>query len=244
MKQLLLFPGMAQDARAYDLTGFPQEQAYVYPGHGGRESQVVTLDGLADEALRGRVDRLDLVGVALGGIIAQHVMVQHPHRVRSAVLANTPAGVSNRSPLIERAEATAATGPQVDELIARWLRPSTIADDGEAVRYLREVLETISWDGLANVQRAMADHDLVTALEGNTYPVTVIIGEDDYVGIGAAERLAALFVNHRVRRIPGGHMVHLDNPRGFRETVLEHVEWVDDLERAADGARESERRSA
>lgn len=243
MTELLLFPGMAQDARAYDLSRFPRKQAYVYPGHGDRASQVVTLDALADEAVQGRGEALDLVGVALGGIVAQHVLVRHPHRVRSAVLANTPAGVSNRSPLIERAEATAASGPQVDELIARWLRPSTIAADGEAVRYLREMLETISWDGLANIQRAMADHDVVAALDGDAHPVTVIIGEDDHVGIGAAERLAALFATHRVRRIPGGHMVHLDNPEGFREMVQEHLEWVDGLEAATERARESESRS-
>ncbi|WP_345751039.1 alpha/beta fold hydrolase [Microbacterium rhizophilus] len=227
--ELLLLPGMAQDERAYELAGLGHARTFVYPGHGDRAAVPVTLEGLADEAMVRASGPVDLVGVALGGIVGQHILARHGGRVRSAVLANTPGDVSAPAALHARAAATRADGPNAAELLPRWLRSATVTAGGPAIDYLREVLAGISWEGLAEVQAAMADHNAMDALRGDPHPVTFVIGEDDHVGIGATERLAEAFPTRRVVRIPGGHMVHLDNPRGFREAVEEHLAWVDAL---------------
>lgn len=228
--ELLLFPGMGQDERAYEWVRLPPSRTYVYPGHGDRPPRPVTLGDLADEAMAGVAVPIDIVGVALGGIVAQHVLARHGNHVRSAVLANTPGGVTDPKALIARAEATRAHGPDVDELLARWLRPTILESGRGAVDYLRTTLEALSREGLANIQLAMADHDVRDALANDPHPVTFVVGEDDRVGVGATERLSTQFPNSRIRRIAGGHMVHLDNPEGFREVVEEHLAWVSRLD--------------
>ena len=230
MPELLQLPAMAQDEHAYDLVSLPDALTYVYPGHGNRPGRSLTLGELADEAVQSSDGQFDLVGVALGGIVAQQILVRHGGRVRSAVLANTPGGVSEREPLLRRADETAAHGVDADELLKRWLRPATIAAGGPAVEYLVRCLRSIDPVGLAHVQRAMADHDVLEALTGDTHPVTFVVGEDDHVGVGSTERLAQRFTTFRIRRIPGGHMVHLDNPTGFRAVVEEHLQWVEELD--------------
>jgi len=229
MTGMLLFPAMAQDGHAYDLLGLPDARTYVYPGHGARPGREMTLAELADDAMAAVTEPVDLVGVALGGIIAQHAIARHPDLVRSAVLANTPGDVSDRARLLARAHRTRAYGPDTDELLKRWLRPETIKASGPGVSYVRRVLTEIDWAALARIQAAMADHDAMSLLAGTPSPVTFVVGADDHVGVGSTERLAAVFTNARIRRIPGGHMLHLDNPTEFAEIVRDHVGWVDEI---------------
>lgn len=228
MSELLFLPGLAQDERAYDLVGLPGRTA-VYPGHGARPPETVTLEGMADEiaaTLRGPVD---IVGVALGGIIGQYLLIRHPRLVRSAILANTPSGVGDPSQLIARADEALVSGvvAMSDALVARWFRPETIVADTGGVRYIRESISAISPEGFAFMQRAMARTDTAGALPGVLAPVTLVQGVDDAVGPGSVARIRELLPHSRLVEIEGSHMVHLDNPQGFRDVIVAHREWVD-----------------
>lgn len=89
MAELLLLPALSQDDHAYDLLGLPGRTA-LYPSTGDRAPEPVTLEGIADEIAATITEPVDLVGVALGGIVGQYLLIRHPGLVRSAVLANTP----------------------------------------------------------------------------------------------------------------------------------------------------------
>jgi len=242
MPELVLLPGLAQDGRAFDLTGLPgtpglRVRTWVYPGHGGREVRRVSVEEMADEladALAGRGrdadEPVDVAGVALGGIVAQHLMVRHPERVRSAVLACTTPGVGDRDALRRRALDTGGAGMEAitPSLLDRWFRGSSVAADSPGVRYMRRTLADADLDGYVATQLAMADHGTEQALPGLDQPVTLLTGADDAVGPGSIEALHRLLRRSRVvPPIPGSHMVHLDNPEGFRDVVLDHLDWVE-----------------
>lgn len=86
---LVLIHALTQDAQAWDMIGRDGACTPVLPGHGTRPRQPMTLAGIADEIAAATDGPLDLVGVAVGGIVAQHLMVRHGGRVRSALLACT-----------------------------------------------------------------------------------------------------------------------------------------------------------
>jgi pimeloyl-ACP methyl ester carboxylesterase len=51
--------------------------------------------------------------------------------------------------------------------------------------------------------------------------------KDDVVGPGSIARIGRLLRNSRMVEIPGSHMVHLDNPDGFRDVIVGHRGWVE-----------------
>ena len=84
---LLLLHPIAQDTACWRLAGFDTTHAYTYPGHGGLPRRALSLAELADDAAGSVEGRFDLLGVAMGSIVGQHVLLRHGDRVRSAVLA-------------------------------------------------------------------------------------------------------------------------------------------------------------
>jgi len=228
MTELLLLPALAQDDHAYDLVGMPSRTA-LYPGTGTRPPEPVTLWGIADEIAATLAEPVDIAGVALGGIIGQYLLIRHPDLVRSALLANTPSSVGDPTQLYQRAEEARRDGvaAMADTLVARWFRQETIAADGPGVRYIREQIAALPSEGFSYMQRAMAQTDTAAALPGVTAPVTLLQASDDPVGPGSVARIHELLQRSRLVEIPGSHMVHLDNPEGFRRALEDHLAWVD-----------------
>lgn len=230
MTTLLFLPGLAQDDHAYDLLRLEGRTA-LYPGHGGRTAAPVLLEDIADEIATSLGEQeVDVVGVALGGIIGQYLLIRHPQRVRSAVLANTPSSVGDPAALLSRADEALEAGvvSMTETLVRRWFRPESVASGAPGVAYIRRMLDAMSDDGFAHMQRAMAQTDTVASLSGVAAPVTLVQAADDPVGPGAIMRIGELLPRRRLVRIPGSHMVHLDNPSGLRDVVVDHRRWVDE----------------
>jgi 3-oxoadipate enol-lactonase len=228
MTELLFLPALGQDEHAYDLLQL-EGRAFLYPGHGTRALSALELWEIADEIADTVSEPVDLVGVALGGIIGQYLLIRHPQKFRSAVLANTPSGVGNPAMLIERADEAESSGvaSMSNSLVDRWFRPSTIAAGAPGVGYIRDQLGSITSEGFAQMQRAMARTDTAALLPQVQVPVTLVQGADDPVGSGSVAKIHSLLQDSRLLEIPGSHMVHLDNPQGFREVVLDHLRWVE-----------------
>ena len=237
MSELLFLPALGQDEHAYDLLALPGK-ASLYPGHGARPPAPAELWEIADEIAQTISEPVDLVGVALGGIIGQYLLIRHPQKIRSSVLANTPSGVGDPSMLVARADEALANGvtSMSPALVDRWFRPETIASDGPGVEYIRDQLGAISAEGFSQMQRAMSRTDTAALLPQVAAPVTLVQGGDDPVGPGSVARIHSLLPNSRLVEIPGSHMVHLDNPEGLREVILDHLQWVEqqDLESKED----------
>lgn len=231
-RALVLVHALTQDGNAWQFVKWPGAVTPTIPGHGPGEEQQRTLGDMADELVENLPARFDIVGVAFGGHVAQHILVRHPRRVRSALLACSTATVGNPDMMRARADDARQRGipAMKEELLARWFTPAALAANIPGARYARARLEVMSTEAYALAIEASAGHETTSQLAGVTQPVTLVVGLDDHVGRSASEHMAQQFPQFRIREIPGPHMIHLEQPDLLRAEIHEHLSWVDQLE--------------
>lgn len=229
---LLFLHAVGLDARCVDWLDLPPLRAATLPGHGGRARARpgLTLDDMADEVLGWTSGLLDVVGTSLGGMVALHLALNHPERVRSLVLScTTPYG--DPTVMNDRADATEARGSlgMLDETLVRWFSPEVLERKplDPAVEYARSQLLEMEAGALADTWRAIAGHDVVGRLSEIEVPTTCIAGLRDLstprdVMADLAERLP----NSRLVELDAPHMAHLERPQEFSEAVRSHLDWV------------------
>lgn len=229
--ELLLLPGVTQDARVWQWMNLPPARAWVYPGHGDRERAQggLTLEGVADEIWSAVSGQVDVVGVAFGGVIAQYLALRHPESVRSMVLACTTAASEDGRRMRLHAEEMRerGMGPYIEPAIGRWFRSGARERVPDAVEHIEKTMQEFSADAYADVIVAMSEHDTRRQLSRIDRPVTLVKGEEDGVGGGAVDALHARLPHSRVLSIPGAHMLHVDNHGDFSAVVRDHIAWVD-----------------
>lgn len=230
--ELVLVHALTQDGNAWQFVKLPGALTPTIPGHGPGDEKKRTLDDMADELVQNLPARFDIVGVAFGGHVAQHILVRHPTRVRSALFACSTATVGNPEMMRARADDVRRRGipAMKEELLARWFTPAALAANIPGARYARARLEVMSTEAYALANEASAGHETTSELASATQPITLVVGLDDHVGRGASERMVEQFPQFRSRRIPGPHMIHLEQPDLLRSEIQEHLSWVDQLE--------------
>jgi 3-oxoadipate enol-lactonase len=213
-------PQLAALARRYRCV------AWDMPGYGASPAPVVdlTFPGLVD-ALAGLLDaigapRAHLVGLSLGGMVAQHAALALRERVASlALLDSSPAfgldggttaegWLAIRLDPLRRGISPAEMAPAVLRGVAGPHAPRGAID--EAVR----AMARIPAPGLAAACRCLVTHDLRGRLGGIAAPTLVAVGElDTETPPAYAERLAAEIPDAQLAVVPGaGHLANLEQP--------------------------------
>lgn len=185
---------------------------------------------MADEIAGWVREPVHVVGLSMGGMVAQHLAVNHPALVRSLVLACT----TDRTPtdiLLARADATESAPREdtVDSTVERWFTPEALAATPAPppIEYARSCLSAIDLHAFAAVWRALAGHDLSGRLATITTPTTCLAAAQD-VSTPPDElaRMARRMPNARYVEIAGPHMTFLEDPAGFSAAVIEHLNWA------------------
>lgn len=202
---------------------------YVYPGFGTRprENFRLTLEALADEVVTLADGPLDLVGVSMGAMIAQHAAIRHPRRVRSMLLACSGAAAHPGRSVdqVAAVEQGGMTGV-LDSTLRRWFRPETLAESPThpGVAYVTTTLLALDPRSFADAWRAISAHDVVDQLARVQVPTTCVAGSDDSAAPVTRMRLMAESLpDARLVILSGSHMIHLENPRDFSRELAEHL---------------------
>ncbi|HJL18131.1 MAG TPA: alpha/beta fold hydrolase [Sandaracinaceae bacterium LLY-WYZ-13_1] len=198
---------------------------------------VWTTEAMADDAAAvladSGVQRADVFGISLGGMIAQQLALRHPHRVDRLVLAcTTPGGRAARriEPRALAALARTATMP-FDEAIrfsAPWaLSEPFLARRPEIVDIWVAIAasEPRSRRGQLGQLWAAARHDASPHLRHLAHPTLLLTGDADrLVSPTNSERLEAALPRASMRTLRGaGHDFPTERPEETRDLVMEFL---------------------
>lgn len=219
-------------------------RAISFDNRGTGDSDAVTgpltMAGMVDDALAvldaAGHETAHVIGVSMGGMIAQHLALDHRERVRSLILGCTTPGGRRGAPPWRLLAATALRpliGPsRTGTLVAPLLyAEATRRDQPERMREdlrVRAADATALRTTLAQMG-AIARHDTRGRLgELAGLPVTVLHGEEDaLVPCQQGRELAAAIPGAQLVTIPGcGHMLSTDAPDPVAAAVIEHLETV------------------
>jgi 3-oxoadipate enol-lactonase len=158
------------------------------PGHGAsRNVAVDSIEAMSDLVADSLRDALSgpavVVGLSLGGSVAQAVAARHPDLVRVLVLADTTAwyGASAPSTWADRAGRAAAEGlgSLADFQLTRWFTAEYRQTHPEACVQLLATFRANDLDRYRDTCRAMGAMDLRTQLGRISAPTAVLVGEQD-----------------------------------------------------------------
>lgn len=160
------------------------------------DSHVASLIGVLESL---GLDRVDVLAHSMGTIIAQHLAVRHPQRVRSLALFGPLAAPADaaREPTRKRA-ASARSGPAAMQDIADAIckaatSAQTKTENPVALALIRESIMRQPAEGYARNCEALAEAQ-AAAVESLDIPALLVTGDEDGVGTPAgtaalAERL-------------------------------------------------------
>ena len=193
-----------------------------------------TVRDLVDDALTvldaAGVRSCRVVGLSIGGMVAQLLAAEHPDRVRAAVLVctapvmGTPALWRKRVQVVMRDGMSAVT----DDVLERWFAPSFRSSSDVAL--WRTMLARTPGEGYAACCAALAGADLRADLERITVPVLCVAGSKD----GACppddvRAMARAIPEARFAILPNvGHLPCVEDPFAFADLVhpflVEHAD--------------------
>ena len=205
------------------------------PGVGAfARSAVAVLDALG-------IARAHVMGVSLGGFVAQCLALDHPARIDRLVLVSTAARIAAgnsgaraaRNDAIRAQGMAVAAGPQIDShfpedfrrarpRVMDWYRGHYLANDPETYIAIMEDLGRF---------------DTVARLGAIAAPTLVVAGGEDASNVAggvpgrAATALAAAIPGARLAIIDGAHHYpHIDHADEFNQRVLEFLSARPDRE--------------
>lgn len=204
-------------AFAPDLPGF---------GASAREAGPYTMPALADALAtqldRWRLPKIVLVGGSMGGVVAQHLVLRHPHCIERLLLVATGGVTANEAVALEKADALAAAEwneqtviPIVDGFFHR--RPP----EADIARY-RKIALSASQSAAVEAARSNAVNRTLDELRSVRVPTLIVQGRHDRArppqqGVDMRERIAG----SRLEILEdSGHTPHLEQPDEFHEIAM------------------------
>jgi 3-oxoadipate enol-lactonase len=198
--------------------------SYDLPGH-GRSAVPQKSYGIAEladqlaEIFRARqLKRAHVVGMSLGGLVAQEFAARYPALLdRLALIDTTP----QYTPLlkqkwVERAAIARnrGVGPMVDEVLLIWFTPEYLAANGPVVRWVRDTLTSCSGEGYALACEALESADLRELVKLIQAPTLIMLGAGDLPPFHeAAAWLQSQIAGSQVELIPDArHAAPLQQP--------------------------------
>jgi 3-oxoadipate enol-lactonase len=232
---LLLSNSIATDMHMWDgqvaaLTRHFRLLRYDARGHGRSDAPAApySLDRLGRDVVELLdalgLPRVHVLGLSLGGFIAQWLGIQVPERVDRLVFAHTAAYLGPPSQW-DRAIAELLQAPDMrataEMFLRNWFPASMLRTGGSEVDAFRRTLLATSRDGVAGSWAAIRDADLRRTLRLVDRPTLVIAGAQDTVTSARhGEEIAAAVPGARLAVLPAMHLSNVERPQEFLELLV------------------------
>lgn len=229
---------LGTDARIWQgvLAGLPDHYGtlvYDKRGHGLSDSPEGPTS-IADHAgdLLGLLDhfgiaRFALVGLSVGGMVAQIVAAEHPERVVALVLCDTAPKIGEAGTWDARIAAVEDKGLEsiADGVLERWFTPAYRSASPAALRGWRHMLARQPAGGYAATCAAIRDADLGARTATIRAPTLCLVGDQDLSTPPALVRsMAALIPGARFDTIAdAGHIPCVEQPAILATMIADHL---------------------
>ncbi|MEV0948486.1 3-oxoadipate enol-lactonase [Rhodococcus sp. NPDC049939] len=173
------------------------------------------------------VDAAHIVGLSMGGAIAQWLAVNAARRVLSLSLLCTGAKFGEPQVWVERAATARAGGLEslADAAVPRWFSAELTERDPEFVARYRAMIASTPAEGYAACCDALADWDYTADLPRITAPTLVIAGElDPSTTPSVMQELADGITDARFEVLPGAaHLANVEQAGPVTALLREHI---------------------
>ena len=196
-----------------------------------------TITELAEDASRLlsalEIDSAHVLGISMGGMIAQELALAHPEQVRTLTLGATycggPQSVQAHPSVIQGLAAAMMSGDRERALRSGWeINVSqTMVDDADAYAAFLAISErrAVAVPVVMAQLQACAAHDTSTRLGELTTPTLVIHGtEDQPLPVDNGRQIASLIPRSKLEILDGvGHMFFWEQPERAAELLRAHA---------------------
>ena len=209
-------------------------------GKSDTPSQSYTIKTMADDTVGLLdclgMDKAHILGVSLGGIVAQEIAIHYPERVRKLILVNTIAGdFTDINPEVMRSIGVEQGSSKVDYgNIDFYEMMKTVISLSFAKKSYRKFflpmtllnVKSVGFTGYRKQMEAAEGHSTIDRLHLIKTPTLVISGtEDRLVPPRCSDEIANRIPNARLVTIEGGsHAVFIEMRNRFNQEVLNHLE--------------------
>lgn len=225
---------------AYDLRGHGESTKTKDAASYSFDQLVRDLLGLLDAV---GVEKCDLLGHSMGGMVALRFVLAHPERVASLVLMDTSARVPDGLELAPISVAAAIARAEGMEKLATLLQQHAMGDPTRAAasRRLEERMGTEAYwerhhkrvggmdpEAFATLGVMLADQvPLTDRLAEIDCPTLVMVGEEDTPFLASARELVNGIGGARAVEIAASaHNPQLENPAAWITAIRDHLERV------------------
>jgi 3-oxoadipate enol-lactonase len=222
----VLDPLMAQNELiAYSLPGHP---GTPLPGHQYGIPELT--EQLRQTALRHELHRFHLIGISMGGSVAQHFAGTYPEMVDRLVLMDCSPRYDDEARANWPLRAAAARKDGVKSLIPMLMQifftPGSLAENGPDVQHVHETFEACDNEGYALACEALAMLDAREQTRKITAPTLIMLGSAERQAFkDAAKWMNETIAGSHFIEVPvAGHASVRERPAFVVEQLLEFLD--------------------
>ncbi|MDX1412597.1 MAG: 3-oxoadipate enol-lactonase [Candidatus Promineifilaceae bacterium] len=169
------------------------------------------------------IEEINLVGISVGGMIAQDFAANWPQRVRKLVLCDTAAAIGTAAAWNERINTLRQNGMEYlrEAILARWFAPTFMDQKPAEYRGYGNMLVQTPVEGYTGTCEAIRDADLTETTRDIQLPALILCGSED---ISTPPRLARSLLNlipeADYAEIPGAaHLPCIELPQAMAQLI-------------------------
>jgi len=200
------------------------------PGHGSAPPPALGagIDAYAAVVADQLQEPVNLVGMSLGGLVAQELGATRPDLVASVMLVDTVAVYPEpmRQMWRDRADVarTKGLGSLVESMVEMWFSAELAARADPRVEQARSTFASTDPEGYARTCDVLAGVDLRDQVASLAVPAVVVCGQDDAPPFRDAASWLATATGGSPHWLPGRHACAIENPAKFVELLLDAVQ--------------------